>query len=158
MTTPPPMESLTEFEVTADIRRMIDTAYVPNDNPIVVAYVGSDDAAHLSFRGSVHVHSDTTIAVWARNPEGGLPSALAQNPNVTLMYREPNPEGGRSRAMINIRGRGHVTTDEAERRQVYETMVEAERVPDPDMKGVAVIIDIESITGFIHGFMLRMQR
>ncbi len=156
--TQPPTETLTEFEITDDLRRIIDTAYVPNDRPMVVAYVGPDGAAHVSFRGSTHFHDDTAIAVWARDPQGGLPGAIAHNPNVTLVYREPNPEGGRSRAIINIRGHGRLSADEAERRKVYETMPEVERVPDPDMKGVAVIIGIESITGFIPGYTLRMRR
>ncbi len=94
----------------------------------------------------------------ARNPEGGLPGALAHNPNVTLVYREPNPAGGRSRAVINLRGRGRVSDGEAERRKVYETMPEVERVPDPEMKGVAVIVEIESITGLIPGYRLQMRR
>ena len=156
--TQPPMETLTEFNVTAELRRIIDTAYVPNDRPIILAYVGPDDAAHVSFRGSTHFHSDTAIAVWARDPQGGLPSAIAHNPNLTLVYREPNPEGGRSRAVINIRGRGRLSTDEAERRKVYETMPEVERVADPEMKGVAVIIEIESINGLIPGYRLQMRR
>ena len=156
--TQPPIETLTEFNITADLRRINDTAYVPNDRPIILAYVGPDDAPHLSFRGSAHIHSDTAIAVWARDPEGGLPGAMAHNPNVTLVYREPRPEGGRSQAIINIRGRGRVSTDEAERHKVYETMPEVERLPDPEMKGVAVIIEIESINGFIPGYRLQMSR
>ena len=158
MATPPPMERLTEFEITTDIRHRIDTAYVPNDIPIILAYVGPDNAAHLSFRGSTHVHSDTEIAVWARDPEGGLPRAMGDNPNLTLVYREPTPGGGRSRAVITIRGRGRFAVDEAERLKVYETMPEIERAPDPDMKGVAVIVEIESITGFVPGYILQMRR
>ena len=87
-----------------------------------------------------------------------MPSAIAHNPNLTLVYREPNPEGGRSRAVINIRGRGRLSTDEAERRKVYETMPEVERVADPEMKGVAVIIEIESISGLMPGYRLQMHR
>jgi len=156
--TQPPIEKLTEFNITADLRRIIDTAYVPNDRPIILAYVGPDGAAHVSFRGSTHFHSDTEIAIWARDPQGGLPGAIAHNPNVTLVYREPSPGGGRSRAIINLRGRGRLSTDEAERRKVYETMPEVERVPDPEMKGVAVIVELESITGFMPGYMLQMHR
>ena len=156
--TQPAIETLTEFKITDDLRRIIDTAYVPNDHPIILAYVGLDDAAHVSFRGSAHFHSDTAIAIWARDPQGGLPSALAHNPNVTLVYREPNPGGGRSRAVINLRGRGRVSADEAERRKVYETMPEVEREPDPEMKGVAVIVEIESITGIMPGYRLQMRR
>ena len=156
--TQPPIETLTEFKITADLRRFIDTAYVPNDHPIILAYVGSDSAAHVSFRGSAHFHSDTAIAVWARDPQGGLPGAIAHNPNVTLVYREPNPGGGRSRALINFRGLGRLSADEAERRKVYETMPEVERVPDPEMKGVAVIVEIESITGIMPGYVLQIRR
>ena len=74
------------------------------------------------------------------------------------MYREPNPEGGRSRAVINIRGRGRFAVDEAERLKVYETMPEVERASDSDMKGVAVIVEILSITGIMPGYILQMRR
>ena len=87
-----------------------------------------------------------------------LPSAIGHNPNLTLVYREPNPAGGRSRAVINFRGRGRFAADEVERLKVYETMPEIERAPDPDMKGVAVIVEIESITGIMPGYILQMHR
>ena len=77
---------------------------------------------------------------------------------MTLVYREPDPAGRRSRALINIRGRGRLAANEAELLKVYETMPEIERAPDPDIKGVAVIVEIESITGFMPAYISQMRR
>jgi hypothetical protein len=156
--TAPQLETLTELRLAGPLRRTIDEAYVPNDRPLVMATVGEDGAPVLSFRGSAHVHSDTQIAVWARHSNGRTADGLDTNPHVTLIYREPGPVQGRSAAVVYLRGRAHVTSDEAERRKVYETMPEVERRADPDCTGAAIIIDLDSITGFIPGYRLQMTR
>ncbi|HXH23052.1 MAG TPA: pyridoxamine 5'-phosphate oxidase family protein [Dehalococcoidia bacterium] len=156
--TVPQFELLTELKLIDPIRRKIDEAYVPNDHPIVMASVDEDGRPVLSFRGSTHVHSDTQIAVWARRSEGNTARALAKNPHVALIFREPNPAGGRSAAVITMRGRARVVTDEAVRRKVYGSMPEVERTADPDCTGVAIIIDLDSVTGFIPGYRLQMTR
>jgi hypothetical protein len=37
-------------------------------------------------------------------------------------------------------------------------MPQRERDSDPDMKGVAIIVDLESLTGFIPGYRLQMAK
>jgi hypothetical protein len=156
--TTPQLETLTELRLTGLVRRTIDRAYVPNDRPILMASVGEDGKPVLSFRGSIHVHSETQIAVWARHSDGNTAKALSLNPHVTLIYREPGPVQGRSAAVLYLRGRAHVTADEAERRKVYESMPEVERRADPEYTGAAIIIDLDSVTGFIPGYRLQMSR
>ena len=48
--------------------------------------------------------------------------------------------------LLSIRGRARVdpSADDA----VYAGMIEGERGQDPDRKGVAVVIDVESVRGF----------
>jgi hypothetical protein len=133
-------------------------AYVPNDNPILMAYVDQQGRPGMSYRGSAVVFSDTQLAVWARNGEGGTASALAHNPNVTLVYREPSPDHGRSRSVVTFRGRAHVDNEETARNKVYNDMPQRERDSDAEMKGVAIIVDLDSVDGFMPGYRFQMRR
>ena len=158
MTTPPPMETLTELKINDALKQKVMEAYVPNDWPIIVGYVDEQGRPGLSYRGSVVVVSETQIGVWARNAEGGTASALNKNPNMTLVYREPTPDHGRSAAVVTFRGRGRVDNSEAMRDAVYNTMPQRERDADAEKKGVAIIVDLDSVTGFIAGYRLQMTR
>jgi hypothetical protein len=156
--TTPQLETLTELKLTDELKRTIGEAYVPNDLPILIAYVDGDGRPSLSYRGSTVAFSDTQLAVWARRPDAGLAPAMAHNPNVTLIYRQPGGEGGFSRAVLTFRGRGAVATNESDRKRVYDMMVQRERDADKEMQGVAIIIDLDSVTGRIPGYRLDMHR
>ena len=156
--TTPQLETLTELKLTDGLKRLINESYVPNDHPILIAYVDADNRPSASFRGSALAYSDSQIAVWARSAEAGLPRAVAANPQVVLIYREPGGEGGFSRAVVTFRGRAHVATDPAVRKRVYETMPQRERDADKEMSGVAVIVELDSVTGRIPGYRLDMRR
>ncbi len=155
--TPPPLPTLTELKLNDQITDLINNSYV-RGFPIMIAYVTADQKPSMSFRGSAFVYSDTEVAVWARNPEGGILKAMANNPNVMLTYREPNPENGRSKAILNIRGRGRVDSSEAARRKVYDGMPQLERDSDKDFNGLPVIVEIDSLDGIMPGARLAMRR
>ena len=158
MTTPPAVPTLTELKLTDEIKQTIREAYVPNDHPILMAHVDDQGRPTMTFRGSVVAYSDTQLGVWARNAEGGTSSSLPSNPNVTLVYREPGAPGDRSRAVLTFRGQARIDSADAARKQVYETMPQRERDSDPEMKGVAIIVDLDSVTGFMPGARLQMSR
>ncbi len=156
--TQPPTDETTELHLGPDIAKMVAETYVPNDRPMAIGYVDADGRPNLSFRGSVIVYSPTQLGLWARNPEGGLPKAIPGNPSVTLLYREPNGPNGFSRAALTFKGRASVVTDEAVRRGIYEQMPQRERDADKDYRGVAILVDLESVTGGIAGTRVRMVR
>ena len=156
MTTEP--QVLTELKMNADIQRTINEAYVPNDLPIIMAHVDDDGRPTMTYRGSVIAFSETQLGVWARNAEGGTANALGKNPDVQLVYRESGGPGQRSKAVLTFRGKARVDNSEATRKKVYETMPQRERDSDPEMKGVAIIVDLESLTGFIPGYRLQMSK
>ncbi len=158
MTTQQDPQVLTELKMNADIQRTINEAYVPNDNPIIMASIGSDGKPVMSYRGSVIAFSETQLGVWARNAEGGTAKALVAHPDVQLIYRESGGPGQRSKGVMTFRGKARVDNDEATRTKVYETMPQRERDSDPEMKGVAIIVDLESLTGFIPGYRLQMSK
>jgi hypothetical protein len=158
VTTPPQVETLTELKLTDEIKNIVNQSYIPNDYPILMAYVDEHGRPGISFRGSAIAYSDTQLAVWARNSEGSTATALEANPNVTLVYREPSPDHQRSRAVITFRGQARVDHDETARNRVYDEMPQRERDADPEKKGAAIIVDLDSVTGFMPGYRLQMQR
>jgi hypothetical protein len=139
-----------EFNDT--LREAINGA-LAHSTPLVVAYVDTDGQPKLSFRGSTQVYGDNQLAIWVRNPEGGLQRALAANPRLTLLYRSTEP-----RMMVNIQGRGHLDSSDAVRKTVYESSPQSEQNADKDRKGLALVIDVDRATGFAPGGAINMQR
>jgi len=124
-----------------------------NGTPVVMAYVDGEGKPHLSFRGTAQVLDAQTMAVWARNPEGGLPGAVAANPNVSLLYRD-----GATRTTYILTGRAHVDDSEEMHNRVYDNSPEFERALDPERKGKAVVIDVDLVQGRDAEGAFRMQR
>ncbi len=127
------------IELTEEMQDSIRSA-LTDRVPVVLAYVDPDGQPVVSFRGTVQPYSDDQLALWARNPEGGLLRGIASNPKVGMLYANL-PE----RRSWQFRGRARVETDEAARTTIYDNSPEAERNQDPDRKGVAVVIDIDSV-------------
>lgn len=150
--TPPPV--LTELKLSDAMKDAIDSAF-GSSKPIAVSYVDENGAPHLSYRGSTQAYSDTQLAIWARNPEGGILESIAKNPAVALIYGNFDPN---NRGFMIFRGRAHVDTSDAVRTHVYEHAHEFERNRDKDRKGVAVVIDLDSVEGFFGGARLEMRR
>jgi hypothetical protein len=146
--------TLTELSLSADMKQAINTA-MENGRAVSIAYVDENGEPRISYRGSTQAYSDTQLAIWVRNPEGGIAGATRTNPWVALIYGNFNPK---ERGFMVFRGRARVATDEAARRKVYEQSPEGERNFDRERKGVALIIDLESVDGFFGGAFLKMRR
>ena len=150
--TPPPA---TELKLSPALKETVNTA-LERGRMISVAYVSPDGRPELSFRGSVQAYSDTQLAIWVRNPEGGiLKAATSGHPHIALLYGEL---GAQSKAFVTFRGRGHLESSESVRRKVYDDSPKIERDMDKDRNGVALIIDLDSVTGFFGGGALNMHR
>jgi len=145
---------LTELRLSAEMKDAINKAF-EIQKPIVVAYVDENNAPQISYRGSTQAYSDKQLAIWVRNPEGRLLESIAKNPAMSLMYGNFEPTG---RAFMTLRGRAHVDSSEAVRGKVYDSAHPFERDKDKDRKGIAIIIDLDSVDGFFGGAMLKMRR
>jgi hypothetical protein len=139
-------------QITPEMREAVNGALAAG-NPVIVAYVDESGQPQLSFRGSTQVYSDDQLAIWVRNPEGGLQRALARNPRLTLLYRNPQ-----TRMMLNFQGRGHFDSSDAVRATVYENSPQPEQNADRERKGLALIIDLDRVTGVVPGGRVQMQR
>lgn len=151
MSTPP---ILTELKLSAEMKQAINTAFETR-RPLVIAYVDENGAPQLSYRGSTHAHGDTQLAIWVRNPEGRILPSTTKNPAVALIYGNFDPS---ARGFMIFRGRARIDDNEEVRRRVYDESPEGERDKDKERKGVALIVELDSIDGFFGGAMLKMQR
>src|ERR1700691_1467558 len=89
-------------------------------------------------------------------PQGGtLKAVTSGHPHIAFLYGEL---GAQSKAFVTFRGRGHVESSESVRRKVYDDSPTIERDMDKDRKGVALIIDLDSVEGFFGGSALKMRR
>lgn len=135
---PPP----TPLKLTDEIKAIVNSA-LESGSPILVAAVTAEGRPVLSFRGSLQAYSDTQLGFWLRGVEGNTVAAIRANPHVALMYRSAETRG-----MYQFQGRARVASDEAERNAVFEAAPEFERNADPGRKGLAIVIDLDSVEGF----------
>jgi hypothetical protein len=136
MATPSPL-TLTP-DITALIMGALDTG-----NVLVLAAVDHDRKPLLSFRGSTVVFSDTQLSFWARKAGGATIEAIKQNPQVALMYRS------QAVPMLQFTGRARIAETPAERDRAFELSHEREQKQDPERKGLAVIIDLDAVSGVL---------
>jgi hypothetical protein len=130
------------IELTDEIREHVNGALMAG-NPIIIATVDASGKPRLSYRGSTQVFSGDQLGFWARNVEGTTIGSLKANPQVALMYRHPA-----QRFFVQFGGRARIATG-AERDRIYDLAPEFERKADPEKKGVAVLIDLDSVEGML---------
>lgn len=147
---PPPAPS--PLVIDEEIAAAVDGAFAAG-TPLVVGYTSASGAPRLSYRGTVQSHGPQTLALWVRDPHGGLLRAIPTNPQVALLYREPT-----SRTQYEITGRARRTDDPAERASVYTRCAPFEQHLDPDRKGVAVVIDVDVVLGGPPGRTVHLRR
>ena len=144
----------TELKLSPALKETVNTA-LARGRMMSVAYVSPEGRPELSFRGSVQALSDTQLAIWVRDPAGGIIKAVTSgHPHIALLYGELGPE---SKAFVTFRGRGRVESSESMRRKVYDASPEVERNLDKDRKGVALIIDLDRVDGMFGGNVLKMR-
>lgn len=141
-----------QLDLTGEIATAVNGA-ADRGHALAVAYVDDDGYPVVSFRGSTQVYGPEQLALWARKPDDGLAKAIAERPKVTLVFFEKDGPGP---AYLAFRGRAHVdpTADDV----VYSSMIEGERRQDADRKGVAVIIDVDSVRGLGAGGGFAQER
>ncbi len=140
------------IELTEAIAADVNSAY-ENGTPIVVGYVDEDGWPRLSYRGTVQVFGPDKLAVWARDPDGGLPRSVVDRPQLTFLYRNLA-----TRQSYVFLGRARIARDGETRARVYESSPRAEQDRDPERKGVALIVDLERVDGISPEGRWRMER
>ena len=129
------------LNLTGEIAAAIDGAAL-RGSTLALAFVRDDGSPSVSFRGGAYVYSPNQLAIWVRKRDSGLAAAIVERPRVSLVFLEPEGPGARYLA-IEGRARGASELDD----EVYGAIVEPERGQDPERKGVAVLVDVDSVTG-----------
>lgn len=142
----------TSLALTPAMKEAVNGA-LANGTPVMVAYVDANGQPHLSPRGTAQAFSEDQLALWNRDPQGGMTRGIAANPKVALYYRDP-----KARTTYQFAGRARVTTDPEERTRIYENSPEIERNLDASRFGVAVIVDLDVVEGGSPAGRVRMER
>ena len=132
---------LLPLELNDEIAASVGGAYEAGI-PVMIAYVDGQGYPHMSLRGTAQVLGPQELAVWARNPDGGLPTALVERPHVSLFYRDPA-----RRQTYVFYGRARIATDKETRTAVFENSPQRERESDPEQGGVAIVVDVDRVEG-----------
>ena len=126
------------IELQEDVKVRLAAA-IESGNVLTAAYVDVSGKPHISFYGSTHVHGPDQLAIWVRSPESALLETLPQRPHIAFIYGSVS-----ERVYFTFEGQGRVSEEARER--VYAEMHPVERQFDPDMKGVAVVVDLDRFT------------
>jgi hypothetical protein len=138
------------LKLTDEIKDLVNNS-LANDAPMVLGYMAKDGQPSVSLRGSMVAISDTQLAFWSRNPEGGVTKAPEYNPKMTVLYRDtPN------RVNLLFQGEGRVETDEGIRALVFGLMPQIEKDHDEPRRGACVVIDLKSVSGATLSGPVRM--
>ncbi|MBO0838183.1 MAG: pyridoxamine 5'-phosphate oxidase family protein [Actinobacteria bacterium] len=151
-TLPAPPLTPRPLRLTADIKAAVNNA-LDNQTPMLIAYTDDTQRIHISFRGTIQAYSDDQLALWARDPAGGLPRHIADRPQVTLFYHDPS-----KRTSYTFYGRARLEHDPASRAAIYENSHPRERQTDFRQQGVAIVVDLDSVEGRDPGGRLLMVR
>jgi hypothetical protein len=141
------------LDLTGQIAAAIDGAALRGAT-VALAYVRDDLSPAVSFRGSTHVHGPTELALWARKRDSGLAEAIAERPRVSLVYYG-GPDGP-GPMFLSMEGRARVAPELDD--EVWAAIIEGERQQDPERNGVAVLIEVDTITGAGAGGYFKQAR
>jgi hypothetical protein len=141
-----------ELRLTGEIKDAVNGA-LDNQTPMMIAYADEGGEIHLSYRGTIQAYSGDQLALWARDPEGGLPRHIGARPKVTLFYHDP-----KTRTTYTFYGRARIADDPDTRTTVFENSPARERQTDFRRRGVAIVVDLDRIEGRTPSGRLLMLR
>jgi len=138
-----PFRPASRVELNGDIEKAVNGASAIG-RPVAISYIGDDGYPHLSYRSSLKVLGPRQLAFWARDSKGGLATSIPKHPEVALVYLNMGDHAGTSN-YFSFRGRARL--DPSVNDTVYSWQTYGEMTHDPERRGVAVVIDVESVQG-----------
>ncbi len=127
--------------IPEDVRDRVNGA-LDEGFPMCMVAVSSDSEPVVSFRGSAQTFGDDALAIWVRGEPSSTLTAIAEHPAVALMYTNMA-----ARKFYIFRGQAAVTTDQAERDQIWEGQHDLEKARDMERTGTAVVVRLDSVQG-----------
>ena len=132
------------INLTDQIRSLLNTA-LADGTPCLLGTSTKDGHPQISPKGSIVVFNDDSLCFWERSNRSAL-KRLQENPHVAVFYRNAAKAGSAFRAgVIRFYGDTQLVSSGPDRDKVWELIPEAERKPDPEKKGTAVLIKLSSV-------------
>jgi len=126
------------IKMTEEMRDLIDNA-IANGTPCILATATKTGKPHMSFRGSMMVFDDASLAYWDRVKRQSL-HHITENPYVCVLFRHPP-----KRIIWQFVGEATIHHSGPVRDQVMARTVQPELDRDPERQGVAVVIRVNTI-------------
>lgn len=132
------------IQITQTIRDLLNSA-LEDGTPCLLGTATKDGRPQISPKGSIVVFSDDSLCYWERSNRSAAKRVL-ENPHVAVFYRNAAKAGKDFRGgVVRFYGDATVLSDGTDREKVWSLIPEAERRPDPEKKGSAVVIKLSSI-------------
>lgn len=126
------------IKLTDEMHQLIDNA-LAQGMPCILATASRDGQPHMSYRGSMMVFDDESLAYWDRGKRQSI-RHMQDNPKVCVMFRDPE-----RRIVWRFVGEATVHRDGPLRQQVLARVVQPELDRDPERQGWAVVIRVDTI-------------
>jgi hypothetical protein len=125
-----------------EVKSLVNSAF-EEGGLFAVATVTPDQRPAISLRGTVRTFGEDQLGFWMRS-KGDTLASLRANPNIALLLHS------KSVIMLTFQGRARITEDEADRTQIFDASPEREKGLDPERKGLAIVVDLDSVTGVLR--------
>lgn len=129
------------LEIPEEIREKVNGA-LDDGFPMSLSAVSPEGAPLVSFRGSLQTYGDDALALWVRSAPSSTLEAIARNPRVAAVYTNMA-----ARKFWIFEGRAQRTDDAEARDRIWEGQHALEQARDPERNGVAVIVELDRISG-----------
>jgi hypothetical protein len=126
------------IDLSGDIEKAINSSFA-DQLVVMVASASAAGMPDIAFKGSTMVFDDEHMAFWERS-HGQTLRNLAENPQVCLLYRNPQ-----ARVAWKFFGVAELHREGDLRQQIMDRTVEFELGRDPERKGVAVYIRVDKV-------------
>lgn len=133
------------IKLTDQIRAVLNSA-LADGTPCLLGTASKDGHPQISPKGSIVVFNDDTLCYWERSNRSAV-KRINENPHVAVYYRNPAKmkDIPYRAAIIRFYGDVHALPNGPDRDKVWELIPEAERKPDPEKKGTAMLIRLERV-------------
>ncbi|HXQ53859.1 MAG TPA: pyridoxamine 5'-phosphate oxidase family protein [Stellaceae bacterium] len=129
-----------------DLMRTLLNSALADGTPCLLGTATKGGYPQISPKGSVVVYDDEHLCYWERSKRSAL-KRIEENPHVCVYYRNPArvSEMPYRAAVMRFYGEVRLVDSGPERDKVWDLIPEAERKPDPEKKGTAVLVRLSSV-------------
>ena len=148
---PPPPPPITDIDLT-EFAEIVNNARTDGERGLTTGLVATanNDQPDLALKGSLMVWDKDHLAWWERGRRETY-AGLLNNSKVAVFVRNVV----RDRRSLRFYGEARIVESGPERAAVWERVIPMEKEPDPEQKGVAVILRVDRVRAGIFDIQRR---